>query len=149
LLFEPVFDYEHVLVVGENHPLRHASYAEPEQLAGEVLFTYPVSNDRLDIYTRFLTPAGIYPRRHKLIETTEIMLQMVASGRGVAAMPRWVVEDYGDRYAVHPVHLGIQRVDKQIFLGIRKADVDIDYLRAFLELARTHRDSVEKRGRRR
>jgi LysR family transcriptional regulator for metE and metH len=149
LLFEPVFDYEHVLVVGENHPLRHASYAEPEQLADEVLLTYPVSNDRLDIYTRFLTPAGIYPRRHKLIETTEIMLQMVASGRGVAALPRWIVEEYRDRYAVHPVRLGIQGVDKQVFLGIRKEDADVDYLRAFLELARAHRDTEERRHRKR
>ena len=145
LLFEPVFDYEQVLVVGPLHPLRHASHVQPEQLAGEILITYPVTIDRLDIYTRFLTPAGISPKRHKLIETTDIMLQMVASGRGVAALPRRIVEDYTDRFAVFPVRVGAQGVDKQIFLGIREADADIDYLRAFLALARAHRDNAEKR----
>lgn len=40
--------------------------------------------DRLDIYSMFLTPAGITSRRHKAIEATDIMLQRVAGGRGVA-----------------------------------------------------------------
>jgi LysR family transcriptional regulator for metE and metH len=141
LLFEPVFDYEQVLVVGPRHPLRHSGHVQPEQLSGEILITYPITIDRLDIYTRFLTPAGISPKRHKLIETTDIMLQMVASGRGVAALPRWIVEEYSDRFAVFPVRLGIEGVDKQIFLGIREADADIDYLRAFVRLARAYRET--------
>lgn len=140
LAFEAVFDYEQVLVVGPGHPLRKAAYAKPEQLAEETLITYPVSLDRLDIYTRFLSPAGVAPKRHKPIETTDIMLQMVASGRGVAALPRWLVEENRGKFAVAPVKLGRQGVAKQIFLGYRATDTDIDYLHAFVELARTHRD---------
>ena len=79
LHWEPVFDYEQVLVVGPEHPLRDATHVEPEQLADEILITYPVPPDRLDIYTRFLAPAGMAPKRHKEIETTDIMLQMVAT----------------------------------------------------------------------
>lgn len=144
LLFEPVFDYEQVLVVGPQHPLRNLSHVKPEQLSEEILITYPITIDRLDIFTQFLTPAGISPKRHKLIETTDIMLQMVLSGRGVAALPRWLVEEYADRFAVFPVRLGVEGVDKQIFLGIREADADIDYLRAFFALAHTHRNTAEQ-----
>lgn len=140
LHFEPVFDYEQVLVVGPDHPLRGAAYARPAQLADETLITYPVAPDRLDIYTHFLTPAGILPRRHKPIETTDIMLQMVASGRGVAALPRWLVEEYAATFDIAPVRLGSHGIDKQIHLGIRDAEGDIDYLRAFIDLARTHRN---------
>ncbi|MEC5397574.1 LysR family transcriptional regulator [Uliginosibacterium sp. H1] len=141
LTFEPVFDYEQVLVVGPDHPLRKLPHALPKHLADETLITYPVPVDRLDIYTQFLTPAGIAPRRHKPIETTDIMLQMVASGRGVAALPRWLVEEYASKLDVAPVKLGKQGVAKQIFLGYREADADIDYLRAFVDMARTHRDA--------
>jgi LysR family transcriptional regulator for metE and metH len=143
LLFESVFDYEQVLVVGPQHPLRQASHVSPEQLSKEILITYPITIDRLDIYTRFLTPAGISPKRHKLIETTDIMLQMIASGRGVGALPRWIVEEYADRFDVFPVRLGKSGVDKQLFLGIREADDSIDYVRGFLALARAQRDSTE------
>jgi len=136
LRFEPVFDYEQVLVVNHEHPLAMAEYAKPEQLVREVLITYPVETDRLDIYNQFLMPAGITPRRHKTIETTDIMLQMVASGRGVAALPRWLVEEYADKINIAPVRLGPQGIAKQIFLGAREADTDIDYLKAFVDLAR-------------
>ncbi len=139
LVFEPVFDYEQVLVVGPGHPLRGRPYAEPEALTGETLITYPVATDRLDIYTQFLMPAGIAPRRHKPIETTDIMMQMVASGRGVAALPRWLVEEYAGRLDVAPVRLGEHGIGKQIFLGSREADAGIDYLRAFIDMARAHR----------
>ncbi|WP_211366291.1 LysR family transcriptional regulator [Verticiella sediminum] len=141
LRFEPVFDYEQVLVVSLAHPLRTADHVEPHQLSDETLITYPVSTDRLDVYTRFLTPAGVSPRRHKPIETTDIMLQMVASGRGVAALPRWLVEENAERFGVVPVKLGPTGVDKQIFLGFREAEADIDYLGAFVELARARRDA--------
>ncbi len=136
LHFEPVFDYEQVLVVGKKHPLAAQPYVKPAQLTGEILITYPVSPERLDIYTQFLTPAGIAPRRHKTIETTDIMLQMVASGRGVAALPRWLVHEYASKVDVVPVKLGRQGIAKQIHLGAREGDLDTDYLRAFVEFAR-------------
>ncbi|GAB6039622.1 LysR family transcriptional regulator [Endothiovibrio diazotrophicus] len=140
LHFEPVFDYEQVLVVNRDHPLATARHVEPEQLTDEVLITYPVESDRLDVYSRFLHPAGIAPRRHKVIESADIMLQMVAAGRGVAALPRWLVEEYAERLAVVPVSLGKEGIAKQIFLGFRKAEAGIDYLSAFVELARQERD---------
>ncbi|NPT47624.1 LysR family transcriptional regulator [Paraburkholderia sp. 1N] len=136
LRFEPVFDYEQVLVVNREHPLATVDYVKPDQLTQEVLVTYPVETDRLDIYNQFLMPAGVTPRRHKVIETTDIMLQMVASGRGVAALPRWLVEEYAGKMNVVPVRLGRKGIAKQIFLGARETDTEIDYLKAFVDLAR-------------
>lgn len=141
LLFQPVFDYEQVLVVHRQHALAQADYVRPEQLSSETLITYPVDIDRLDIYNQFLQPAGIRPHLHKPIETTDIMLQMVASGRGVAALPRWLVEEYQTRFDVVPIKLGKQGIAKQIYLGIRETDVDTDYVQAFITLARAQPSS--------
>lgn len=136
LRFEPVFDYEQVLVVGPDHPLRGAPFVRPEQLGNEILISYPVAIDRLDIYNQFLMPAGISPKHHKPIETTDIMMQMAASGRGVAALPRWLVEEYASRMEVFPVRLGNAGIFKQIYLGVRETDLEIDYVRAFTALAK-------------
>jgi len=136
LKFVPVFDYEQVLVVARDHPLATAKYVKPQQLTNEILITYPVATDRLDIYNQFLMPAGVTPKRHKAIETTDIMIQMVASGRGVAALPRWLVEEYGSKVDIVPIRLGANGIAKQIFLGAREGDLEIDYLQAFIELAR-------------
>ena len=136
LKFEPVFDYEQVLVVPKGHALASAAYVKPQQLTHEVLISYPVDVERLDIYNQFLLPAGVTPRRHKAIETTDIMLQMVASGRGVAALPRWLVDEYAAKMDVVPVRLGPRGIAKQIFLGARETDVAIDYVKAFIAQAR-------------
>jgi LysR family transcriptional regulator for metE and metH len=139
LRFEPVFDYEQVLVVGKGHRFAGRAYVRPAELEQEILITYPVEIERLDVYSQFLLPAGSVPRQHKLIETTDIMLQMVASGRGVAALPGWLVAEYERKVRVVPVRLGKNGIAKQIFLGVRSADVDVDYIAAFIRLARTQR----------
>jgi LysR family transcriptional regulator for metE and metH len=139
LRFEPVFDYEQVLVVGRHHPLACERFVKPKHLADEVLITYPVSPDRLDVYTQFLLPAGIRPKRHKVIETTDIMLQMVESGRGVAALPRWLAQEYAQKMKIVALRLGRRGIPKQIHVGARKADFEIDYIRAFIKQARSVR----------
>lgn len=137
LCFEPVFDYEQVLVVPKDHPLANQPHVTPQDLITEVLITYPVDIERLDVYNQFLLPAGITPLRHKTIETTDIMLQMVASGRGVSALPRWLVEEYAHKLAIVPLRLGAEGIPKHIYLGTRETDHSIKYLQAFVELART------------
>ena len=141
LVFEAVFDYEQVLVVPMHHSLATREYAEPDDLRGETLLTYPVATDRLDVYTRFLNPAAVAPKRHKTIETTDIMLQMVASGRGVAALPRWLAEEYCEKLPLASVRMGAEGVDKQIFIGRRESDDGTEYLQAFIELARRYKTS--------
>ncbi len=136
LHFEPVFDYEQVLVVGSDHAFARQAWVRAEQLSDEVLLSYPVGIERLDVYSLFLNPAGVSPRRHKTLETTEILLQMVASGRGVASLPRWLVQEAAKSFDVVPVRMGPRGVAKQIFLGCRKADRATGYLRAFVDMAR-------------
>lgn len=136
LLFEPVFAYEQVLVVQRGHRWGQLDYVSADMLAEETLITYPVPLERLDIYNQFLLPARCAPRQHKTIETTDIMLQMVASGRGVTALPKWLVTDYATQLQLATVRLGAQGIAKHIYLGTRDADRSIDYLQAFVRLAR-------------
>jgi LysR family transcriptional regulator, regulator for metE and metH len=136
LRFEPVFDYEQVLAVAKSHPLAGSAHIEPQQLREEVLITYPVATDRLDVYTQFLLPAGVTPNKQKTVENTDIMMQLVASGRGVAALPRWLVQEYGSQLGIVDVRLGQAGIHKQIFVGVREADARVDYIAGFIALAR-------------
>ncbi len=132
LEYKPVFDYELVLAVAETHPLVQKKRVEPEDLVGETLITYPVSRERLDIYTRFLVPAHALPHRHRTVETTDLMLRMVASGRAVSATPDWLLRDVK---GVKGVRLG-KGIAKSIHLGRRKGDT-ASYLDGFIDLAET------------
>ena len=131
-----MFDYGQVLVVHRDHRWAGQEEVQPEKLAEETLITYPVPLERLDIYQMFLLPAKVAPRQHKTIETTDIMLQMVASGRGVTALQKWLVTDYAPQLQLRTLRLGPAGIQKHIYLGARAADIDTDYLQAFIAMAR-------------
>lgn len=133
--FKPVLDYQQVLVVSKQHALAKKTQVEPKDLAEEVLYSYPVDIDRLDIYSRFLNPAHCGPKKHKSIEATDIMLQLVAAGRGVAALPHWLVNEYANKMAIQAVRLGKAGISKNIYLGLRDDDQGIDYIQAFVKQA--------------
>ena len=139
LTFIPVFDYEHRLVVSSSHRLAMQSSIMPEQLSEEVLFSYPVEPERLDIYSQFLNPAKCTVKKHKTIETTEIMLQMVAAGRGVCALPGWLVDEFAKTMAIKSLRFGQDGIKKQIFLGMRKGEEQINYLNDFIVQAQNVR----------
>ena len=136
LCFTPVFDYEHVLVVSGNHPFASLPFVTPEQLASETLYTYPVEPSRLDIFSEFLHPAHITPKQHKTLEATDILLQMVAAGRGISALPGWLVQDYASKFGITGVRLGEAGIHKSLYIGTRADEKPPRYLEAFLTLAK-------------
>ena len=134
VVFEPFYDYEQVFVVARDHRLAGRASITAADLAEETLLTYPVATSRLDIFTELLLPAGVAPRVHKTVESTDILLQRVAAGRGVAALPRWLVLEYSDRLALATARLG-HGVVKQIHLGCRRDDITHPPLAGFVALA--------------
>lgn len=130
LTFVPVFDYELVLAVASDHPLARKDHANPEDLATETLITYPVSKERLDIYTQFLVPAHTGPYRHRTVETTDLMMRLVASGRAVSATPDWLLRKAKD---VAGVRIG-KGIFKSIHLGHRAGKTP-PFLDGFIQLA--------------
>lgn len=134
--FEPVFPYELVLVVSQHNPLSEKGVVYPQDLSEEVLITYPVEPSRLDIYKQFLTPDNCRPRKHKTLETTEIILQMVAANRGVTALPLWLADEYTETLPIKSIRLGEKGIHKQIHLGMRSSDRNNKPVQAFVDLAK-------------
>ncbi|SAL81039.1 LysR family transcriptional regulator [Caballeronia arvi] len=135
ITFAPVIDYELVLVVPGSHPIASRNCAMPQDLMNEELITVPVSKERLDIFTRFLVPAHCKPKYHRTAEQTELMLQLVAAGRGVAVLPDWLVAEEGEGLPIQTVRLGQEGIRKCIHVGVRKGEEDIAYIEGFLKLA--------------
>lgn len=135
--FIPVFNYEHKLVIPADHALANQDSVEPDQLASETLFTYPVEPQRLDVFSQFLNPTKCSVRHHKTIETTEIMMQLVAAGRGVSALPGWLIEEYSESLALKGLRFGKKGIHKQINLGVRNDDIAVKYIKDFIEIAKS------------
>jgi LysR family transcriptional regulator, regulator for metE and metH len=103
--YHPLFRFQIVGLIANDHPLARRDALEADDFRDETLITYPVPDDMLDIMRQVLKPAGIEPRR-RTSELTVAILQLVASRRGVAALPLWAVATYLDKHYVsaRPVH---------------------------------------------
>lgn len=136
LSFMPLFSYESVLVVAKQHPLASKIYVVPQDLAHETLISYPVDSERLDIFQHFLNPAQIQPARIRTSELTLMMMQLVASGRGVCALPNWVAAEYLARDWVKSVPLGDKGVWCTLYAAMRQEDSSLAFIEDFVQSAK-------------
>lgn len=137
ITFVPLFDYAPTLVVPAAHPLAEKGYADPADLADQVLITYPMDRSRLDVFSQFLTPAGVEPAQQRTVELTAVSLMLVASGRGVAVMPDWVLrrESANPELALLPLTQG--GIIRRLYAAVRTDDLNQPYIAHVLRLSRT------------
>ena len=89
----PLFRFEIVALLPLEHRRASRVRLQAHDFAGETLITYPVPEERIDLISRVLAPAGVAVER-RTAELTVAILQLVASRRGVAALPSWGVQSY-------------------------------------------------------
>ncbi|QIE45361.1 LysR family transcriptional regulator [Pseudohalocynthiibacter aestuariivivens] len=136
ITFKPLFDYEPVFLASSVHPLAQKNYVEAEDFRGETLITYPVDRSRLDVFTELLTPAKVEPAATRQVELTAVILLLVASNRGVAVLPDWVVREQrtnGDYVTLPVTQAGLT---KRLYAAIRDEDAQKPYMAHLLRLAR-------------
>jgi LysR family transcriptional regulator for metE and metH len=137
VIYQPLFDYAPTLVVPADHPLVQKGYVDPEDLATETLITYPMDRARLDVFSQFLTPAGIDPARHRTVELTAVALMLVASHRGVSVMPDWVLRREAANPEIALLPLGRGGMLRRLYAAVRKDDLTQPYMAHVLRLSRT------------
>jgi len=134
--FLPLFDYEPVFVAASGHPLAQKDFVTAEDFRDQTLITYPVDRARLDVFSQLLTPAKVNPREVRQVELTAVILLLVASNRGVAVLPDWVVRQtaYGSDYVTRPLtETGLTR---RLFAAVREDEADLPYVSHLVRNAR-------------
>ncbi|AKG07335.1 transcriptional regulator [Moraxella bovoculi] len=133
ILYEPLFTYESRLVLSPSHLLASHNTIEPKDLIDETLIAYPVEQKRLDIIAKFLEPNDAIPKQIRTTELTAMLIQLVASERGVAALPDWVASEYEKKGWVVSRPLGAG-VYCQLYAAIRSDSQELAYMKGFLSL---------------
>ncbi|MCP2040625.1 LysR family transcriptional regulator for metE and metH [Neisseria sp. HSC-16F19] len=135
IVYQPLFAYEMVGLCAKDHPLADKAVWQAADFANDTLITYPVPDDMLDLLRKVLLPAGINPpRRHS--ELTVAIIQLVASRRGIAALPYWTVMPYLEKgYVVaHPI--GHTPLQSELYAAMRSDDADKGFLDNFCQIVR-------------
>jgi LysR family transcriptional regulator for metE and metH len=137
LVANPLFDYAPTFVASSQNPLAAKAVIEAEDFRDQVLITYPVGRDKLDIFTELLTPAQVEPRAQRQAELTAVILMLVGSNRGVAVLPDWVIRDVRSNadYVTRPLGPGV--ISKRLYAVTRDLDGAKPYMAHFLRLGRS------------
>jgi LysR family transcriptional regulator for metE and metH len=136
VMFSPLFRYESVALMSARHRLASKTWLDAADFAEETLITYPVPDEMLDVMKHCLTPAGINPKR-RTAELTVAILQLVASGRGIAALPSWTVGNYIERGYVVSRPIGEAGLRCELYAATTRGGAEAAYIREFIALTRT------------
>lgn len=131
LAFAPLFAYEMLALIPNDHALAAKKFLLAKDFANETLITYPVPEDRLDLIRRVLKPAGITPPRREA-QLTVAILQLVASRRGLAALPAWAVAPYLERGYVAARPIGKHGLWAELYAAARADRAGLAYLADFI-----------------
>ena len=135
IVYQPLFAYEMVGICAKDHPLGDKAVWQAADFAAETLISYPVPDDMLDLLRKILLPAGINPaRRHS--ELTVAIIQLVASRRGIAALPYWTVMPYLEKGYVVARQIGHTPLQSELYAAMRQDDADKSFLDNFCQIVR-------------
>ncbi|PWK59472.1 LysR family transcriptional regulator [Roseicyclus mahoneyensis] len=144
--FTPLFDYEPVFVCAADHPLAAKDWIEAEDFADQTLITYPVDRARLDVFSQLLFAAGVEPKSIRQVELSAVILLLVASGRGVAVLPDWVVRDTGRHPSLVTRRLTEGGITRRLYGATRADDTAKPFMAQMLKLCRTEPPKLQRRG---
>lgn len=132
--YAPLFRFEILLAMAPAHPLAQVTRVMSAALADETMITYPVPPERLDVFRQFLWPEKVEPAHIRTAEMTMMIVQLVASQRGVAALPSWALREYMDSGLLAARPLGEGGVWSDLYAAVRTDDLDAPYMKTFLQL---------------
>lgn len=132
VIYRPLFAYEMVGICSRDHELASKEVWQAEDFIDQTIITYPVPDEMLDLLRQVLKPAGINPIR-RTTELTIAMIQLVASKRGVAAVPYWAVLPYLERGYVVARKITDKGLYSNLYAAIRAEDQGIAYIDDFYE----------------
>ncbi len=132
----PLFSYEAQLAVSKTHALVEKPWVDPQDLADQVVITYPVDEDRLDLFTGFLQPAGVRPEQVRHAQLTTMIVQLVASGRGVTCLPNWALFEYLQNEYVVVRSLGEEGIWPTLYAAVRQDQAESPFMTAFIDVAK-------------
>ncbi|UXN37489.1 LysR family transcriptional regulator [Avibacterium paragallinarum] len=136
IVHKPLFSYEMVGLCAKDHPLASKEIWQAEDFLDQTLITYPVPDDMLDLLKKVLNPKGINPTR-RTSELTIAIIQLVASKRGVAALPFWAAKPYLDRGYIVAKKITNAGLYSNLYAAFREIDAEVAFVDDFYETVKT------------
>jgi LysR family transcriptional regulator for metE and metH len=130
-----LFRFEILAVLPPRHALQARKRLDAKDFEGQTLITYPVPEERIDLIREVLWPAKInFVRR--TAELTVAIVQLVASRRGLAALPSWGLKNYIDYDYVLAKRIGNKGLWNDLYVSVPAKLEEKPYVADFVNVIR-------------
>jgi LysR family transcriptional regulator, regulator for metE and metH len=131
----PLFRFEILAVLPPRHALQARKRLDAKDFEGQTLITYPVPEERIDLIREVLWPAKISFTR-RTAELTVAIVQLVASRRGLAALPSWGLRNYIDYDYVLAKRIGAKGLWNDLYVSVPSKGQGKAYVADFVSVIR-------------
>ena len=135
---EPLFDDEMVVVTAPDHKFAGEEYVSIAAVGKEHLFTSTSLAHGSSAVRDILDSADVQPSKTTHLPLTEAILELVASGFGVAILAKWAVAPSVRAGLVQTTRLGKKGYSRTWFAAIRSTDVIPAYQFDLIEMLRRY-----------
>ena len=132
--YTALFSYELVAVLPPNSELLTHVFLTPQDFALQTLITYPVSQQKLDIFKQFLQPANVQPQALSYSEMTIMMLQRVEAGRGICVLPKWLLQNQAEFQHLPFRSLGEQGLWTKLYAATSEGFKEQPYIQDLIQV---------------
>ena len=132
----PLFEYDMPALLAPGHPLLEKPYLTAKDFSLETLITYPIPDNRMDLFRQVLEPSGVEPKERRTTELTVAILQLVKSRRGIAALPRWAVQPYLENDYVAEMPITAKGLRASLHAATTKEGAGQAFMKEFIETVR-------------
>ena len=123
--------------VNKNN-LAHKEFLSPADFSQQVLLTYPVKTEQLDIFKFFLNKEGSAeqhyhkPKAIKQVANSHMILQMVAANMGIATLPDWLVNSLTKQSLVQTKRIGEKGIFKTLYARFQAESKNLDLIKQLI-----------------
>lgn len=134
---QPLFYDELVIIMPPGHRLAARNDLKAEDLAGESIIIYNVSDEKSTLINDILKPADITPKKVVRIELTEGIIQLVKAGLGIGIMADWLAAPHVASGELVATSLNMPILRRTWKAALRPDSLKTPHIKAFVDAIRT------------
>ncbi|WP_108869711.1 LysR family transcriptional regulator [Aquimarina aquimarini] len=128
----PIFDDEIFAIMHKENKCSAYPYIEPTHFLENHLIIHSYPLETVSVYTHYLKPNNIIPKKISAIPLTEVALEMVCANMGIMTMPKWALKSFKLSEEITLKKIGNQGLKRTHYLVIRKTDESKKYINDFI-----------------
>lgn len=137
-----LFDYELQVILPAAHALAQRDVITAHDFVDQCVIHFPRHVSQLDLFRQVLMPAHVRPKQTREHHLVAGIAQLVAAGKGIAALPNWAIHQLSPHLPIVVKSIGITGTWTTLYGITRAEDSGKYWIRAFVQTIKQQQSPI-------